>query len=195
MINNDLAIDRLQDLILTSVNLTEWQKEQIREAIRLLGGRIIMTKVAEYGYNWEDQLKGARFIGEFIFDELEFNYGTEDRISKERLDDLIRTFHAEQVYLHTEYDEWWMGIRANHFAVEIGTTECSLEDLGLEDLQKELGLKEYMNYLDDGTLEGESPQFCLVTGNHKGMRMTTVWLLKETKKIEGKTGIIHEETI
>lgn len=38
MINNDLAIGRLQDLILTSVNLTEWQKEQIKEAIRLIGG-------------------------------------------------------------------------------------------------------------------------------------------------------------
>lgn len=38
MSNNELAINRLQDLILTSVNLTEWQKEQIREAIRLIGG-------------------------------------------------------------------------------------------------------------------------------------------------------------
>lgn len=195
MINNDLAIDRLQDLILTSVNLTEWQKEQIREAIRLLGGRIIMTKVAEYGYNWEDQLKGAVFIGELIFDELEFNYGTEGRISKERLDDLIRMFHAEEVYLHTEDDEWWMGIRANHFAVEIGTTEYSLEDLGLEDLQKELDIREYENYASDGTIEGESPQFCLVTGNHKGMRMTTVWLLKETMKYQEQTGIAHEETV
>lgn len=37
MINNDIAIDRLKDLILTSVNLTEWQKEQIKEAVRLLG--------------------------------------------------------------------------------------------------------------------------------------------------------------
>lgn len=36
MINNDLAIDRLQDLILTSVNLTEWQKEQIKDVISLL---------------------------------------------------------------------------------------------------------------------------------------------------------------
>ncbi len=39
MINNDLAINILKDLILSSVNLTEWQKEQIREAIRLLGGK------------------------------------------------------------------------------------------------------------------------------------------------------------
>ncbi|MGJ0771014.1 hypothetical protein [Enterococcus avium] len=45
MINNDLAIDRLQDLILTSVNLTEWQKEQIKEAIRLLGGEMNDTKI------------------------------------------------------------------------------------------------------------------------------------------------------
>ena len=45
MINNDLAIDRLQDLILTSVNLTEWQKEQIKDAIRLLGGEMNGTKI------------------------------------------------------------------------------------------------------------------------------------------------------
>lgn len=38
MINNDLAINILKDLILSSVNLTEWQKEQIKDAIRLLGG-------------------------------------------------------------------------------------------------------------------------------------------------------------
>lgn len=36
MINNDLAIDRLKDLVLTSVNLTEWQKEQIKDVISLL---------------------------------------------------------------------------------------------------------------------------------------------------------------
>ncbi|PNE50552.1 hypothetical protein AUF12_08605 [Enterococcus avium] len=48
MINNDLAIDRLQDLILTSVNLTEWQKEQIKEAIRLLGGEIMIPKFRAY---------------------------------------------------------------------------------------------------------------------------------------------------
>ncbi len=38
MINNDLAINILKDLILSSVNLTEWQKLQIKDAIRLLGG-------------------------------------------------------------------------------------------------------------------------------------------------------------
>lgn len=44
MINNDLAINILKDLILSSVNLTEWQKEQIKEAIRLLGGEIMIPK-------------------------------------------------------------------------------------------------------------------------------------------------------
>jgi hypothetical protein len=39
MINNDLAINILKDLILSSVNLTEWQKLQIKEVIRLLGGK------------------------------------------------------------------------------------------------------------------------------------------------------------
>ncbi|WP_315307830.1 hypothetical protein [Enterococcus devriesei] len=36
MNNKDLAIDRLQDLILTSVNLTAWQKSQIKDVISLL---------------------------------------------------------------------------------------------------------------------------------------------------------------
>lgn len=45
MINNDLAINILKDLILSSVNLTEWQKEQIREAIRLLGGEMNGTEI------------------------------------------------------------------------------------------------------------------------------------------------------
>ena len=39
MINNGLAINILKDLILSSVNLTEWQKLQIKEVIRLLGGK------------------------------------------------------------------------------------------------------------------------------------------------------------
>ena len=39
MINNNLAINILKDLILSSVNLTEWQKLQIKEVIRLLGGK------------------------------------------------------------------------------------------------------------------------------------------------------------
>lgn len=154
-----------------------------------------MKQTVEGGYNWEDQLKGATFIGELRFDEINFNYGDRARVSKDRLNDIIRRFHAEEVYLHTEDDERWMGIRADHFAVEIGTTEYSLEDLGLEDLQKELDIKEYMNYVGDGTIEGESPQFCLVTGNHKGMRMTTIWLLKETMKYQEQTGIAHEETV
>lgn len=45
MINNDIAISILQDLVLSSVNLTEWQKAQIREAIRLLGGEMNGTKI------------------------------------------------------------------------------------------------------------------------------------------------------
>lgn len=45
MINNDLAIDILKDLILSSVNLTEWQKLQIKDAIRLIGGGDGETKI------------------------------------------------------------------------------------------------------------------------------------------------------
>lgn len=36
MNNKDLAIDRLQNLVLTSVNLTACQKSQIKDVISLL---------------------------------------------------------------------------------------------------------------------------------------------------------------
>ena len=36
MNNKELAIDRLQDLILTSINLTAWQKSRIKDVISLL---------------------------------------------------------------------------------------------------------------------------------------------------------------
>lgn len=39
MSNNELAINRLQDLILTSVNLTAWQKSLLNDVIGLLKGR------------------------------------------------------------------------------------------------------------------------------------------------------------
>lgn len=149
----------------------------------------------EDGYNWEDDLKVGKFVGEVLFEGTNMEFGHRNNVSNEQLGLLISMFHAEEVHLHTEDDEWWMGIRANHFAVEIGTTEVSLEELGLIKYQEELGIKEYMNYLDDGTLEGESPQFCIVTGNQKGARMFTVWLLADTMKIKGQTGIAHEETV
>lgn len=38
MINTDIAINILQDLVLSSVNLTDHQKAQIKEAIKFLGG-------------------------------------------------------------------------------------------------------------------------------------------------------------
>jgi hypothetical protein len=38
MINNDIAIELLNELIFKSVNLTEDQKDRIKEVIKLLGG-------------------------------------------------------------------------------------------------------------------------------------------------------------
>lgn len=37
MINNDIAIELLQDMIYTSCNLTENQKEILRNVMKLLG--------------------------------------------------------------------------------------------------------------------------------------------------------------
>lgn len=38
MINNDIAIELLNELIFKSVNLTEDQKDRIKEVIKLFGG-------------------------------------------------------------------------------------------------------------------------------------------------------------
>lgn len=38
MINNDIAIELLNELIFKSVNLTEDQKDRIKEVVKLLGG-------------------------------------------------------------------------------------------------------------------------------------------------------------
>lgn len=128
--------------------------------------------------NWEERLEGAKYIGKIIMQGNRTTITLQGIIDEESLMVILGGFHAEEIYSHTEADNLWMGIRANHFAVEIGTIEHNLEYLGLDDL----GVTESLHHVEDGIYEGESAQFCLVTGNHKGTRVTTIWLLKDTLK-------------
>ncbi len=128
--------------------------------------------------NWEERLEGAKYIGKIIMQGNRTTITLQGIVDEESLMVIIGGFHAEEIYSHTEDDNLWMGIRANHFAVEIGTIEHNLEYVGLDDL----GVTEALRHVEDGIYEGESAQFCLVTGNHKGTRVTTIWLLKDTLK-------------
>lgn len=60
-------------------------------------------------------------------------------------------FHAEDVYLVTREDDYFCGLRADHFVVELGWTEADLPDDEL-----------YQHY-------------CVVTANHKGNRQSVMF--------------------
>lgn len=73
----------------------------------------------------------------------------EDEIeTKGKTISIISGFHAEKIIEHEEPDKYFAGLRANHFSVEIGWSELS-------------------NSLNDIIV--------IVTANHKGTRVTTVW--------------------
>ncbi len=68
-------------------------------------------------------------------------------------------FHAKAVVMVEQNDDYLCGMRANHFVVEIGTSE-----------------RDY-----DETKEEGAYVYFLVSANHKGMRMTT--LFRVTKEL------------
>lgn len=59
----------------------------------------------------------------------------------------LECFHMKEVYLVERDDDYFCGIRADHFCVEIGTTE-----------------EDPLGNVRDHT-------YCVVTANHKGQRM------------------------
>lgn len=83
---------------------------------------------------------------------------------------VMQSFHTKDVFHVKRNDEYFMGIRANNFVVELGELDfevpISKEDHEL--LASVLGTK-----LDTAT-------FVLVTGNHKGVRYTTIWAIPKT---------------
>lgn len=69
--------------------------------------------------------------------------------------EVLTTFHAQDVLKVEKDDRRFCGIRANHFAIEIGWSEALLED--------------------DSTVY-------VITANHKGSRVVTVfvdWFIEE----------------
>ena len=61
----------------------------------------------------------------------------------------INSFHAEKVYMLQENDDYFLGIRANHFVVE------------------------------EGTSENHDEIVYLISANHKGVRLQTMLLDNE----------------
>lgn len=59
---------------------------------------------------------------------------------------LLNGFHVQKVFMVEKDDEYLAGIRANHFVIEEGWTE----------------------------IKGYENKIVVITGNHKGSRMTTI---------------------
>ena len=62
------------------------------------------------------------------------------------------SFHATKIYEHTENDDYFAGIRANHFMIEIGYAEYAPENVT--------------------SWSVDEPNLILVTANHKGTRIS-----------------------
>lgn len=95
----------------------------------------------------------------FIESVLENLYNKDMVIFKsKRIEDLqekdideLNNFHMNEIYLVTQNDKYFCGMRADHFCIEIGDSE---------------------NYTDR--------KIILITANHKAFRMMTMlyWLIK-----------------
>lgn len=123
--------------------------------------------------NWEERLEGAKYIGYITLQAS--NFDVDINVKSLSYSDfllILETFHTNEVHMHTENDEWWSGIRADHFVVEFGGIEYTLDELGLDNI----GIEETYAFVDEEST-GKMADFCLVTGNHKGCRRTAVLLL------------------
>ena len=115
----------------------------------------------------QERLAKAKPLGVYIpaFTELPTEF-FDDRVQF-----VVGYFHAKELYTHELDDDYFMRIRANHFVIEIGVIDYAVLAQNIGDVStflKEQGLPDY-----------HIPVVALVTGNHKGVRKTTVWLLDE----------------
>lgn len=115
----------------------------------------------------ENRLAEAKQLGVYTpaFIELPTEF------SDNRVRFVVGYFHAKEIYTHEVDDDYFMGIRANHFVIEIGVVDYGALGQNVSDVYtflREQGLPDY-----------RIPVIALVTGNHKGVRKTTVWLLDE----------------
>lgn len=99
----------------------------------------------------DDLLKNAQEIGKVVF----YEDGIE---SDEETYAAFCSFHAVQVLEHTEDDDYFVGIRANHFSIEIG----------------------YVEYAPKNSVSWsvDKPNFVLITANHKGTRISKLLEIK-----------------
>lgn len=80
---------------------------------------------------------------------------------------VMQSFHTKEVAHIKRNDSYFAHIRANNFCVELGVLDFEVP-IEAEDYQKLVG--------ELGT-PIEETTFALVTGNHKGLRVTTIWAL------------------
>lgn len=92
--------------------------------------------------------------------------------SDNRVRFVVGYFHAKEIYTHELDDDYFMGIRANHFVIEIGVVDYGALGQNVNDVYTFLKEQSRSN-------KSSLPVVALVTGNHKGARKTTVWLLDE----------------
>ena len=84
---------------------------------------------------------------------------------------IMQSFHAKEVVHVKRNDSYFMHIRANNFVVEIGELdyEVPISEETLKDLNDKIR-QLLQNSISDFN-------FALVTGNHKGVRATTIWVI------------------
>ena len=112
--------------------------EETKTEIRILEIERRMNKIKSFDFFPEY----SELIGTIVFDEDEIESDVETL-------KIFSGFHAEKIVEHKEPDEYFAGIRANHFAIEIGWSEFA------EDLDNDL--------------------IVVVTANHKGTRISKLW--------------------
>jgi hypothetical protein len=95
--------------------------------------------------NLKELINQSKEIGKIVFYEDYMETDNETYLA-------YSSFHATKIYEHTEDDNYFAGIRANHFAIEVG----------------------YVEYAPKDTISWsvEEPNFILVTANHKGTRIS-----------------------
>ncbi|MBX8938509.1 hypothetical protein [Enterococcus gilvus] len=98
-------------------------------------------------------LKNATYLGRIVFyeNEIDVRHSVDEFKWVEDFQFLFSTFHATEISIHTEEDDYFAGIRADHFVIEEGWSEA------------------------EGFVPGKA--IVIVTANHKGIRTSTAWRL------------------
>lgn len=89
-------------------------------------------------------------MNEIIFKHLNlFDSSTNNNENNKKIFNFLKGFHTKDSTIVTRDDDYFVGLRANHFVVEVGYSEQPY----------------------DG--DGEEQRYAIITANHKGSRLTT----------------------